>query len=144
VVTGLTKTYPGEGLGRERESSKPLLEPVLSYRVILPEGCDPKAILPRLREIEEEEPELHIVWEDNLQEIQVQIMGEVQIEILQSIIKDRFDIDVTFGSGTILYKETIFNTVEGVGHFEPLDGPVHGSHRLRRPRSASYPSCSST
>ncbi|GLC29005.1 translation factor GTPase family protein [Clostridium omnivorum] len=120
VVTGLTKTYPGEGLGIERESSKPLLEPVLSYRVILPEGCDPRAILPRLREIEEEEPELHIVWEENLQEIQIQIMGDVQVEILQNIIKERFDIDVTFDSGTILYKETILNTVEGVGHFEPL------------------------
>lgn len=120
VVTGLTKTYPGEGLGTESASCKPLLEPVLSYQVILPEDCDPRTMLPKLREIEEEEPELHIIWEENLQEIQVQIMGEVQIEILQSIIKDRFDIDVTFGSGTILYKETIFNTVEGVGHFEPL------------------------
>lgn len=120
VVTGLTKTYPGEGLGTESASSKPLLEPVLSYQVILPEDCDPRTMLPKLREIEEEEPELHIIWEENLQEIQVQIMGEVQIEILQSIIKERFDIDVTFGSGTILYKETIFNTVEGVGHFEPL------------------------
>ncbi|AWI04450.1 translation factor GTPase family protein [Clostridium drakei] len=120
VVTGLTKTYPDEGLGAERASSKPLLEPVLSYKVILKEGCDPRIMLPKLREIEEEEPELHIIWEENLQEIQVQIMGEVQIEILQSIIKDRFDIDVTFDSGTILYKETILNTVEGVGHFEPL------------------------
>jgi len=120
VVTGLTKTYPGEGLGRERESSKPLLMPVLSYRVILPEGCDPRTMLPGLREIEEEEPELHIVWEEDLQEIQIQIMGDVQIEILQNIIKERFDIDVTFDSETILYKETILNTVEGVGHFEPL------------------------
>lgn len=120
VVTGLTKTHPGEGLGTESASSKPLLEPVVSYQVILPEGYDPRTMLPKLREIEEEEPELHIVWEENLQEIQVQIMGEVQIEILQSIIKDRFDIDVTFDSGTILYKETILNTVEGVGHFEPL------------------------
>lgn len=120
VVTGLMKNYPGEGLGIERDSSKPLLEPVLSYKVILPDGCDPRAMLPRLREIEEEDPELHIVWEENLQEIQIQIMGEVQIEILQNIIKERFDIDVTFDSGTILYKETISNTVEGVGHFEPL------------------------
>jgi small GTP-binding protein len=120
VVTGLTKTYPGEGLGIETDSSKPLLMPVLSYRIILPEGCDPRTMLSRLREIEEEEPELHIVWEESLQEIQIQIMGEVQIEILQNIIKERFDIDVTFDSGTILYKETILNTVEGVGHFEPL------------------------
>lgn len=120
AVTGLTKTRPGEGLGIESASSKPLLEPVLSYQVILPEGCDPRTMLPKLREIEEEEPELHIVWEENLQEIQVQIMGEVQIEILQSIIKERFNIDVAFDSGAILYKETISNTVEGVGHFEPL------------------------
>ncbi|MBV7275808.1 TetM/TetW/TetO/TetS family tetracycline resistance ribosomal protection protein [Clostridium sp. PL3] len=120
VVTGLTKTRPGEGLGIESASSKPLLEPVLSYQVILPEGCDPRTMLPKLREIEEEEPELHIVWEENLQEIQVQIMGEVQIEILQSIIKERFNIDAAFDSGSILYKETILNTVEGVGHFEPL------------------------
>jgi small GTP-binding protein len=120
VVTGLTKTYPGEGLGIETDSSKPMLMPVLSYRIILPEGCDPRTMLPRLREIEEEETELHIVWEENLQEIQIQIMGEVQIEILQNLIKERFDIDVAFDSGTILYKETILNTVEGVGHFEPL------------------------
>ena len=120
AVTGLIKTYPGEGLGIERDSSKPMLEPVLSYRVILPEGCDPRTMLPRLREIEEEEPELHIVWEENLHEIQIQIMGDVQIEILQNIIKERFDIDVTFDSGTILYKETILNAVEGIGHFEPL------------------------
>ncbi|WP_163195419.1 translation factor GTPase family protein [Clostridium thermarum] len=120
AVTGLTQTYPGEGLGIEKEAFTPLLEPVLSYRIILPEGCDPKVMLPKLRQIEEEEPELHIVWDENLQEIQVQIMGEVQIEILQSIIKDRFNAEVSFDSGTILYKETIANTVEGVGHFEPL------------------------
>lgn len=120
AVAGLTRTYPGEGLGIESESSAPLLEPVLSYRIILPEGCDPKIMLPKLRQIEEEDPELHIVWDENLQEIQVQIMGEVQIEVLQSIIKERFNVEVSFDSGTILYKETIADTVEGVGHFEPL------------------------
>jgi small GTP-binding protein len=132
VVTGLTKTRPGEGLGIESASSKPLLEPVLSYQIILPEGCDPRVMLPKLREIEEEEPELHIVWDEYLQEIQVQIMGEVQIEILQSIIRERFAVDVGFDSGTILYKETILDTVEGVGHFEPL-GHYAEVHLLLEP-----------
>lgn len=120
AVTGLSQTKPGEGLGIEETSAAPLLEPVLSYQILLPEGCDPRGILPKLRQIEEEEPELHIVWDEELQEIQVQIMGEVQIEILQSQIQNRFDIEVGFDSGSIVYKETIANTVEGVGHFEPL------------------------
>jgi len=120
AVTGLSQTRPGEGLGVESASRGPLLEPVLTYQIVLPEDCDPRVMLPKLREIEEEEPELKIVWNEELQEIQVQIMGEVQIEILQSIIKERFGIDVTFDSGRVLYKETIANTVEGVGHFEPL------------------------
>lgn len=119
-VTGLTKAKPGEGLGIEEASNSPVLEPVLSYQVILPKGCDIRAMLPKLYEIEEEQPELHIVWDENLQEIQAKVMGEVQIEILQSLIKKRFNVDVTFGDGKILYKETILNTVEGVGHFEPL------------------------
>ena len=120
AVTGLSQTRPGEGLGIESASRGPLLEPVLTYQIVLPKDCDPRAMLPKLREIEEEEPELRIVWNEELQEIQVQIMGEVQLEILQSIIKDRLGIDVTFDSGSVLYKETIANTVEGVGHFEPL------------------------
>jgi small GTP-binding protein len=120
AVTGLNMTRPGEGLGIEKPSEKPLLEPVLSYQIILPEGLDPRAILPKLRELEEEDPELQIVWEEQLQEIQVQIMGEVQIEILQSLIKSRFNVDVAFDDGSIVYKETIANVVEGVGHFEPL------------------------
>ncbi|MFY9176376.1 MAG: translation factor GTPase family protein [Caldicoprobacterales bacterium] len=120
AVTGLSQTRPGEGLGIESASRGPLLEPVLTYQIVLPKDCDPRAMLPKLREIEEEEPELRIVWDEELQEIQAQIMGEVQIEILQSIIKDRFDVDVSFDSGRVLYKETIANIVEGVGHFEPL------------------------
>ena len=120
AVTGLGQTRPGEGLGIEEASEAPVLEPVLSYQIILPEGCDPRAMLPKLRQLEEEEPELHIVWEEQLQEIQVQIMGEVQIEILQSLIRSRFGVDVAFGAGRIVYKETIVNVVEGVGHFEPL------------------------
>ncbi len=120
AVTGLTKTRPGEGLGNEQASSAPILEPILAYQIILPEGSDPRLMLPKLRQLEEEEPELHIVWNEHLQEIEAQIMGEVQIEILQSLIRERFNMEVTFGEGTILYKETIKNVVEGVGHFEPL------------------------
>jgi len=120
AVTGLTQTRPGEGLGMEAASDAPILEPVLSYRIILPEGCDPRMMLPKLRQLEEEEPELNIVWEEQLQEIQVRIMGEVQIEILQSLIQSRFDTSVSFDEGRIVYKETIADTVLGVGHFEPL------------------------
>ncbi|MCO1604129.1 translation factor GTPase family protein [Desulfosporosinus nitroreducens] len=119
-VTGLSQARPGEGLGIEEASDTPVLEPVLSYQIILPQGCDPRVMLPKLRQIEEEEPELHIVWDEQLQEIQAQIMGEVQIEILQSLIQSRFGVDVAFDAGRIVYKETIANVVEGVGHFEPL------------------------
>ena len=120
AVMGLSQTRPGEGLGVEEASDMPVLEPVLSYQILLPEGRDPRAMLPKLRQIEEEEPELHIVWDEQLQEIQVQIMGEVQIEILQSLIQSRFGVEVAFDAGRIVYKETIANAVEGVGHFEPL------------------------
>lgn len=120
AVTGLSKARPGEGLGIEAASEAPILEPVLSYQMVLPEGCDPRVMLPKLRQIEEEEPELHIVWDEQLQEIQVRIMGEVQIEILQNMIQNRFGVEVAFGEGGIIYKETIVDTVEGVGHFEPL------------------------
>lgn len=120
AVTGLTHTKVGEGLGTEKSSSAPVLEPVLSYQIILPQEYDAQLILPKLRQLEEEEPELHIVWNEELQEIQAQIMGEIQLEILQSLIQDRFNINVSFGPGKIVYKETICNTVEGVGHFEPL------------------------
>lgn len=120
AVAGLTKTRPGEGLGTEKASITPVLEPVLSYQIILPEGCDPRVMIPKLRMIEEEEPELHILWDEELQEIQAQIMGEVQIEILQNLIWERFGEEVSFGSGKIVYKETIADIVEGVGHFEPL------------------------
>jgi ribosomal protection tetracycline resistance protein len=120
TVTGLSKSRPGEGLGIEESSDAPILEPVLFYQMILTEGCDPRVMLPKLRQIEEEEPELHIVWDEQLQEIQVRIMGEVQIEILQRLIQNRFGVEVTFDEGGIIYKETIANIVEGVGHFEPL------------------------
>ncbi|HEY9059636.1 MAG TPA: translation factor GTPase family protein [Pseudobacteroides sp.] len=120
AVTGLIESKPGDGLGIEKASAAPVLEPVLLYRVVLPEGCDPRVMIPKFRQIEEEEPEIQIVWDEQLQEIQAKIMGEVQIEILQSLIKSRFDVDVAFDDGKIVYKETIGNVVEGVGHFEPL------------------------
>lgn len=120
AVTGLTDTRPGDGFGIENTGYEPALEPVLTYQVILPEGVSAGVMLPKLRQLQEEEPELHIVWNEQLQEIQVQIMGEVQLEILKSLIAERFDTEVEFGTGNIVYKETIKNTVEGVGHFEPL------------------------
>lgn len=120
AVTGPTSARAGEGLGLEEAFYVPVLEPVLSYQILLPEGCDPRMMLPKLRQLEEEEPELHILWNEELQEIQAQIMGEVQIEILQSLIGSRFGVQVDFDEGRIVYKETIADTVEGVGHFEPL------------------------
>lgn len=120
AVTGLADTRPGDGFGIEDTGYEPALEPVLTYQVILPEGVSAGVMLPKLRQLQEEEPELHIVCNEQLQEIQVQIMGEVQLEILKSLIAERFDTEVEFGTGNIVYKETIKNTVEGVGHFEPL------------------------
>ena len=120
AVTGLEHTRPGQAFGEEREAARPLLAPVLTYQIVLPDGMDAAVMLPKLRMIEEEEPELHIVWNEKLQEIQAELMGEVQIEILKSLILERFGVDVEFGEGNIVYKETIANTVEGVGHFEPL------------------------
>ena len=120
AVTGLTQTRPGQGLGIESEEVLPVLEPVLTYQIILPEECSAHTMLPKLRQLEEEEPELHIVWNEELNEIHAQLMGEVQIEILKSLILERFGVKVTFGAGNIVYKETILEPVEGVGHFEPL------------------------
>lgn len=119
AVTGLNHAKPGDGLGIGVPSRAPLLEPVLAYRVLLPEDLDPKFVLPKLRLLEEEE-QLQIVWNEELQEIQAQIMGEIQIEVLKSLIETRFGLEVEFDTGNILYKETIRNTVEGVGHFEPI------------------------
>ncbi len=120
AVTGLTKTYSGEGIGIEGAARKPTLDPVLTYRIVLPADCDVHHTFLKLRELEEEEPQMHIVWQEESNEIHAQIMGEVQIEIMQSLILERFGIEVIFDSGSIVYKETIENTVEGVGHFEPL------------------------
>ena len=120
AVTGPAGTRPGEGLGIEPASDLPVLEPVLTYELRLPDQTDPKQILGKLKLLEEEEPELHIRWDEKLKEIQAQIMGEVQIEVLKAMILDRFQLSVDFGEGKIVYKETITDRVEGVGHFEPL------------------------
>ena len=120
AVTGLTRTYPGEGLGIEQESELPILEPVLNYQIILSDDCDPHQMLQKLRQLEEEEPQLHILWDSQFSEIHAQLMGEVQIEILKKLIWDRFHVAVEFGAGSIVYKETVAEPVEGVGHFEPL------------------------
>ena len=120
AVTGLTKARPGEGLGAERDSDLPVLEPVLSYQVLLPEGADMHAALGKLHRLEEEEPQLHVVWNETLGEIHVQLMGEIQLEVLRSLLAERFGLAVEFGPGGILYKETITEPMEGVGHYEPL------------------------
>ncbi len=120
AVTGLTQTYSGQGLGIEQASEEPTLEPVLNYRVILPPECDVYQSFLKLRELEEEDPTLHIVWQEKSGEIHLQLMGEVQIEVLRTVILERFGLDVRFGSGSIVYKERIASAVEGVGHFEPL------------------------
>ena len=120
AVTGLENTRPGQGIGAEEESDLPVLEPVLTYKILLPDDCDVHKMLLNLKILEEEEPELHIVWEEQTSEIHVQLMGDVQIEILQRMIKERFGVLVEFGEGSIVYKETITAPIEGVGHFEPL------------------------
>ena len=120
AVTGLTHAKPGTGLGAERDSDVPVLEPVLSYQVLLPEGADVHAALGKLHRLEEEEPQLHVVWNETLGEIHVQLMGEIQLEVLRSLLAERFGLAVEFGPGGILYKETITEPMEGVGHYEPL------------------------
>ena len=120
AVTGPLNTYPGQGIGTEAESELPVLEPVLTYRVELPEECDAHKMIADLKQLEEEEPELHITWNEQAQEIQVQVMGEVQIEVLKSLVAERFGVEIRLDAGSIVYKETITATVEGVGHFEPL------------------------
>lgn len=120
AVTGLSRTYSGESLGAEPDVALPLLEPVLTYRVELPEECDVHRMLGNLRQLEEEIPELHIVWKEAVGEIHAQVMGQVQMEILKSLIRERFGVWVEFGAGSIVYKETIEAPVLGIGHFEPL------------------------
>ena len=120
VVTGLSDIKCGDGLGFEGVSKDVYLEPVMNYRVVLPESTDAQTFLPKLRQLEDEDPQLHVAWNSFLQEINVALMGDVQTEILKSLVKERFDLDVEIDSGKVLYKETISNKVEGVGHYEPL------------------------
>lgn len=120
TVLGLSATKNGQGLGAQAQSEAPVLEPVMRYRLNLPSDCDIRQLLPKLRTLEEEDPQLHITWDTHLQELHVGLMGEVQAEILRSLILDRFDIAVTVDQGSVMYKETITDTVEGVGHYEPL------------------------
>ena len=120
AVTGLLGTMAGQGLGMEKNLESPFLTPVLSYCLLLPEGTDPMAVMPKLKELEEEDPALSFTWEEELKEIHVHVMGEVQMEILKVLIRERFGLEIAFGKGQIVYKETIADTVEGVGHFEPL------------------------
>lgn len=120
AVTGLLGTMAGQGLGMEKNLESPFLTPVLSYCLLLPEGTDPMAVMPKLKELEEEDPALSFTWEEELKEIHVHVMGEVQMEVLKVLIRERFGLEIAFGKGQIVYKETIADTVEGVGHFEPL------------------------
>ena len=120
AVTGLSATFAGQGLGLEPGAPAPILEPVMTYRVDLPKSCDPLTFLPKLRLLEEEDPQLHVLWDDHLKQIHVQIMGKIQLEILKSLISQRFNIAVQFLDRRIYYKETILDAVEGIGHFEPL------------------------
>ena len=119
AVTGPARTFPGEGLGTARNAAQPALRPVLTY-TLLPGSNDVHACLQALRELEDEEPLLHVVWQERLQEAHVQLMGAVQLEIVEQLMRDRFGLDISFGPGSILYAETITAPVEGVGHFEPL------------------------
>lgn len=120
AVTGITFAKPGDGLGAQADSDLPMLEPVLTYRVDLLDGTDPHTALTKLKIIENEDPQLNVVWNSRLAEIHIQLMGEIQLEVLKSIIYERFGMKVEFSTGSIIYKETVENTVEGVGHFEPL------------------------
>ena len=120
AVTGLSATFAGQGLGEEPDALDPMLEPVMTYRVALPKGCDPMTVLPKIRLLEEEDPQLHVLWDDHLKQIHVQIMGKIQLEILKSLIAQRFSLEIQFLDRRIYYKETILDAVEGIGHFEPL------------------------
>ncbi len=120
ALTGLSSTFCGQGLGAERGTVLPVTEPVMTYRIGLPEGCDVHRMYEKLCQLEEEEPQLHLVWKEQVNEIHAQLMGEVQIEVLRNLIRERFDVEVSFDEGSIVYKETIIDRVEGIGHFEPL------------------------
>ncbi|MBR2353652.1 MAG: NYN domain-containing protein [Clostridia bacterium] len=120
AVIGLSSSYVGQGLGLEQDTQKPLLEPVLSYAILLPPECDMRVYFPKLKELEEEEPSLHLMWNEELSQIEARLMGEVQTDLIKRLIHDRFSIDCALGAGKILYKEKASAKAIGVGHFEPL------------------------
>ena len=120
AVTGLSHTVPGMGLGWEQDWTSPVLEPVLACRLELTDGTDPHTAMKYLRELEEEDPQLRVSWNEAAREIRVQLMGEVQLEVLRRVLQDRFGLEAAFGEGSIVYRETIAAPVEGIGHFEPL------------------------
>lgn len=120
AVSGLSSTYVGQGLGMESDTCKPILEPVLSYRIVLPRTCDPVLYFPKLKELEEEEPSLHLYWNEDLRQIEARLMGDIQIDLLKRMIGERFSVSCEFDTGKILYKERIAGKTVGVGHFEPL------------------------
>ncbi len=120
ALTGLSKTFAGQGIGIEENAARLTAEPIFTYRVVLPKGIDAASFAPKLKALEQEETQLNVVWNEHLKEIQIKLMGEIQLEVLKHLIKSRFGIDVEFCQGRIVYKETIKNTVEGVGHYEPL------------------------
>ena len=120
AVTGLTRAYPGEGLGAQTPAARPVLEPALTCQVLLPEGCDVHTALAQLRQVEEEDPLLHVVWQEETGSINLQLMGAIQLEVLQRLLLDRFGLAVAFGPGAVVYRETIAAPVIGIGHFEPL------------------------
>ena len=120
ALMGLSASYPGQGLGAAADSASAVLEPVMSYRLILPKGTEPALLLPKLMQLDQEDPQLHILWDEGHREISVQLMGKIQAEIFKSLVKERFDVEVELDTGRVMYRETIAGTVEGVGHFEPL------------------------
>ena len=120
AVLGLTRTRPGQGLGAETDAEEAESEPVMSCRVCLPAGCDPMLLLPKLKELDQEDPQLHVAWNAAAGEIRVRLMGKIQGEVFRSLVKERFDTEITLDEPQVLYRETITDTVEGVGHFEPL------------------------
>ena len=120
TVTGLSKTFAGQSLGMDADKDEKMLEPVLAYRIILPEGMDSAQMLPKIKELEEEDPTLSVSWQEEIKEIQVKIMGEIQLQVIKSMVKERFNIDIDFDQGNVVYKETIEEPVLGSGHFEPL------------------------
>ncbi len=120
AALGLSETYAGQGLGTEADAGEPALEPFMSYTVLPEPGLDPALLLPKLQQLQEEDPQLGLSWNEQSREISVQLMGKVQAEVFKSLVRERFDLDVELDRGHILYRETIAGTVEGVGHFEPL------------------------